>query len=197
MPRALTLGTYSTADMVANHPFSAEARKVLNGHLEVTDSLNRQRILAYCEQLRTSYNTRDIDFIRQVYSDNALIIVGRIVKAGKSPEMSGFNTRVQYSIRTKQAYVERLDKIFKSGKRIDVRFSDFRIMRHPTSPDIYGVTLRQRYSCGSYSDDGYLFLLWDFRNAAAPQIYVRTWQPASTVGNPAEDIIDISDFNLE
>lgn len=196
VPRtALTLSSYSTADMLTGHPFSAEARKVLGGRLEVTDSLNRQRILQYCEQLRTSYNTRDIDFIRQVYSDNALIIVGHIVRAGKSPEMSGFNTRVQYSIRTKQAYVERLNRIFKSGKRINVKFSDFRIMRHPTSPDIYGVTLRQGYTCGSYSDDGYLFLLWDFRNTETPQIYVRTWQPAPAAG--ADDIIDLSDFNLE
>jgi hypothetical protein len=61
---------------------------------------------------------------------------------------------------------------------------------------IYGVTLRQQYKSDRYYDDGYLFLLWDFRNKSMPLIHVRTWQPASTVGGSG-DIINIQDFNLQ
>ncbi|MDE6395045.1 MAG: hypothetical protein K2K77_06860 [Duncaniella sp.] len=187
----------SPRTMLADHPFKVEAQKVLSGRLEETDSVNRHKILSYCEHLRTSYTTRDIDFIRQVFSDNALIIVGHVVRTGESVAAGNYSDKVQYSFRSKKSYLERLAKIFDSGKEIDVRFSGFRIMRHPTVKGIYGVTLRQKYSCGGYSDDGYLFLLWDFRNVSMPQIHVRTWQPSLPIANGDDEVIDISDFNLE
>lgn len=187
----------SPRTMIADHPFRVEAQKVLSGRLEETDSVSRHKILSYCEHLRTSYTTRDIDFIRQVFSDNALIIVGHVVRTGDSVSVADYSDKVRYSIRSKKSYLERLAKIFDSGKEIDVRFSDFRIMRHPTVKGIYGVTLHQKYSCGSYSDDGYLFLLWDFRDMSMPQIHVRTWQPSLTIANGDDEMIDIGDFNLE
>ena len=63
-----------------------------------------------------------------------------------------------------------------------------------------GVSLRQAYRSDLYSDDGYLFLLWDFRNPAMPQIHVRTWQPAFPDGHtplPEDEILDIRNFNLQ
>ncbi len=182
--------------MIGDHPFKKEAMKVISGRLEETDSLCRHRILSYCEHLRSAYTTRDIDFIRQVFSDNALIIVGHIARTQRSEGNSSMNVsdKVRYSVRTKQDYVKRLSRIFASKKEIDVSFADFSIMRHPTVEGIYGVTLRQKYKAGDYADDGYLFLLWDFRDKSMPLIHVRTWQPASAADN--EDLIDLSDFNL-
>lgn len=181
--------------MTGSHPFSAEARKVLSGNLEESDSLSRHRILSYCEHLRTSYTTRDIDFLRQVFSDNALIIVGHTVRTTEATSPKG-TPKVTYSLRSKQEYLSNLTKIFDSGNDIDLRFSGFRIMRHPTMKGIYGVTLRQEYSCGSYSDDGWLFLLWDFRDPSMPLIHVRTWQPSRSLAGE-DDLIDMSDFNLD
>lgn len=184
--------------MVANHPFRLEAVKVLNGHLEESDSLCRRKILSYCEHLRTSYTTKDIDFIRQVFSDDALIIVGHVVKTGDdSGSAIGRNSKVNYYIHSKQEYLARLTRIFKARSEIDVQFSDFRIFRHPTHEGIYGVTLRQKYTTKEYSDDGYLFLLWDFRDPSMPLIHVRTWQPTQPITDGSEELIDISDFNLE
>lgn len=182
--------------MTGSHPFSAEACKVLSGALEESDSLSRRRILSYCEHLRTAYTTRDIDFLRQVFSDNALIIVGHTVRTAEGSGPKG-SPKVTYSLRSKRDYLSNLAKIFDSGKDIDLRFSRFRIMRHPTMEGIYGVTLRQEYSCGGYSDDGWLFLLWDFRNPSMPLLHVRTWQPAKSVGEDEDELIDLSDFNLE
>ncbi len=184
-------------DMTGDHPFKREAIKILSGHLEETDSVSRRKILSYCEHLRTAYTTRDIDFIRQVFSDNALIIVGQVVKTGHSEAAMGVSDKVRYSVRTKQEYLKRLAQIFKTKKQLDVNFSDFTIMRHPTMAGIYGVTLRQQYATDGYSDDGYLFLLWDFRDPAMPLIHVRTWQPASALTPAGDDLIDLGDFNLE
>ncbi len=99
-----------------DNPFRAEARKVMSGRLEETDSISRHRILSYCEHLRTSYTTRDIDFIRQVFSDNALIIVGHTVKTGQKDTSGNGNKKVVYSIRSKKEYIERLEKIFNANK---------------------------------------------------------------------------------
>lgn len=182
----------------ADNPFRLEAAKLLSGRLEETDSTSRHKILSYCEHLRTAYTTRDIDFIRQVFSDNALIIVGHVVTTSDGPgAATSDNGKVVYSIRSKREYVERLSKIFQSGKAVDVGFSEFKIMRHPTMEGIYGVTLRQKYTSGSYADEGYLFLLWDFRNKSMPLIHVRTWQAAAGTGSDPDDIIGIGDFNLE
>lgn len=180
-----------------DNPFRAEAQKVMSGRLEENDSASRHRILSYCEHLRTSYTTRDIDFLRQVFSENALIIVGHTVKTGNKENAGSSSRKVSYGIRSKKEYLERLERIFNSNSKIDVRFSDFKIMRHPTMDCIYGVTLRQKYSCDQYSDDGYLFLLWDFRDASMPLIHVRTWQPTPEIVAGNDEVIEIGDFNLE
>ena len=95
-----------------------------------------------------------------------------------------------------QRLLSALSRAFAANRKIDVQFSDFRILRHPTLDGIYGVRLRQRYTSDRYSDDGWLFLLWDFRNEAIPLIHVRTWQPATDV-HDTDDVISIGDFNLK
>lgn len=177
-------------------PFYNEAAKIVKGKLTETDASHRRQILNYCEHLRTAYTTKDIDFLRQVFSDEALIIVGNVVKESAATAGVGADSRVSYALHTKRDYLSRLAKVFGMNKSVDVKFSDFRIMRHPTKDGIYGVSLRQRYKSDRYADDGWLFLLWDFRNASMPLIHVRTWQPSATVGG-GEGVIDISDFNLE
>lgn len=183
--------------MARSNPFYSEASKVIEGKLPVDDANNRRQILGYCEQLRTAYSSKDIAFIRQVYSEQALIIVGNVVRTRSSESGQLLDEeRVEYNIHAKKDYIERLEKVFKANKKIDCTFSDFHIYRHPTMEGIYGVTLRQRYKSDRYSDDGYLFLLWDFRNLAMPQIHVRTWQPTNALKSP-DDVMSITDFNLK
>ena len=180
-------------------PFYQEAAKVLAGKLDEDDAANRHVILNYCEHLRTAYATKDLDFIRQVFSEKALIVVGHVVKERASANgvrMDQPQDRVQFFVRSKQQYLQHLEQAFRVNSRISVSFSDFHIYRHPTMSGIYGVTLRQAYTSDRYSDDGRLFLLWDFRNPSMPLIHVRVWQPSVAV-HGADDIIGLGDFNLE
>ena len=184
--------------MAKDNPFFAEASKVIAGKLEEKDADNRRMILNYCEHLRTSYNTKDIDFLRQVFSDQALIIVGNVVRSAGKQGATGIegDEKVTFSLKTKKEYLARLEMVFAANKKIDVEFTDFRIMRHPTMEGIYGVSMKQKYTSDRYSDEGYLFILWDFRDKSMPLIHVRTWQPAASV-NDDKEIIGIRDFNLE
>ena len=182
--------------MAQNNPFYKEASKIMQGKLAETDAKRRHTILNYCEHFRTAYTTKDIDFLRQVFCDKALIIVGNVVKPIANDGKCQAESRVTFAIHSKRDYLSRLSKVFAANQKIDVKFSGFRIMRHPTVDGIYGVTLRQQYKSDRYSDDGYLFLLWDFRDKSMPLIHVRTWQPAGTV-HTGDDVINIQDFNLE
>lgn len=182
--------------MAQSNPFYKEASKIMQGKLTETDARRRHTILNYCEHFRTAYTTKDLDFLKQVFSDKALIIVGNVVKPAANDNKCQAEAKVTYAIHSKKDYISRLAKVFTVNQKIDLKFSGFRIMRHPTMDGIYGVTLRQQYKSNRYADDGYLFLLWDFRNPSMPLIHVRTWQPAGTV-HSGDDVISIQDFNLE
>ncbi|MBO6145038.1 MAG: nuclear transport factor 2 family protein [Prevotella sp.] len=167
---------------------------------EVTDIKDRMMILDYVEHFRTSYNQKDLKFLRQVFSDDALIITGKVVKVRKS-EVVPTGNKVIYTTQTKQQYLDNLAKAFKANSYIKVAFDDVAIVEHPTIHGIYGVTVHQKWNTARYSDEGYVFMVWDFRHPDAPQIHVRTWQPEyvdKTHGqrlNP-NDVFTLGDFDL-
>lgn len=103
--------------MAKGSPFYAEAAKILKGHLTETDAASRRQILNYCEHLRTAYTSKDIDFLRQVFSDNALIIVGNVVKTSKETGRVSADSRVSYVLHTKRDYLARLTKVFAATGR--------------------------------------------------------------------------------
>lgn len=189
------------SDRGRNNPFYREAQKVISGQLPEEDAHNRRIILDYMEHFRQSYATRDIDFLEQLFSEDALIIVGKVVK--KAPRQGPrylSSEQVVYNLKSKREYLNRLRAVFKANKQIEVDFKEFNIKKHPTQKGIYGVTVKQHYASDLYSDEGYLFLLWDFRDKTAPQIHVRTWQPGMLDNNtplPEQEIFSIRNFNLE
>lgn len=170
---------------------------VINENLELTDLRRRQMILDYVERFRTAYNQKDIAFLDQVFSDDALIITGRVVKQ-KRQDGFALPDRIEYNKQSKQQYISRLSNVFRNNRRINVTFDEIKVMRHPANVDFYGVTLHQGYTSDRYHDDGYLFLLWDFQNENAPQIHVRTWQPDKINGKklPEDEVFNLSDFDI-
>lgn len=169
---------------------------VIKSNLELTDLRRRQLILDYVEQFRTAYNQKDINFLNQVFSDDALIITGKVIT---TKHAEGFTSqKIQYNKQSKEQYIKNLRGVFQRNSYIKVTFDDIEVMRHPVNPNFYGVTLLQGWTSGRYHDDGYLFLLWDFTNENAPQIHVRTWQPDKIGGKalPKDEVFSLSDFDI-
>ncbi|MFC1552510.1 hypothetical protein ACFL6P_08105 [Candidatus Latescibacterota bacterium] len=144
---------------------------------------NRQIIIKFVEKYRTAYLNRDISTIESIFSDDAVIIVGRIrttknerMKDVRYNPISDGQPDVDYLRFTKQEYLERQKRLFQTNEHIFLGFSSFRITRKNNNPGVYGVEMRQFYNSSIYSDEGHLFLLIDF-NETLPQIYVRAWQP--------------------
>ena len=169
---------------------------VIKSNLELTDLRRRQLILDYVEQFRTAYNQKNINFLNQVFSDDALIITGKVIT---TKHAEGFTSqKIQYNKQSKDQYIRNLRGVFARNSYIKVTFDEIEVMRHPVNPNFYGVTLLQGWTSGRYHDDGYLFLLWDFTNENAPQIHVRTWQPDKIGGKalPKDEVFSLSDFDI-
>ena len=114
---------------------------VIKNNKEITDLRRRQLILDYVEQFRTSYNTKDIKFLQQVFSDDALIITGKVISQKK--DNMKLPDKIVYKKQTKQEYLTNLRRVFANNSYIKVTFDDIKVMRHPVNPNFYGVTLHQ------------------------------------------------------
>lgn len=120
--------TSGRSTMAQSNPFYKEAAKIMQGKLSETDAKRRHTILNYCEHFRTAYTTKDIDFLRQVFSDKALIIGGNVVKTTNDNNKVQAESKVTNAIHSKHDYINRLSKVFATIQKIDVKFSGFRIM---------------------------------------------------------------------
>lgn len=174
--------------------------KVMQNKTEISDIRRRMEILDYVEHFRTAYNMKDMPFLQQVFSDDALIITGRVVKVQKS-DLFPQGNKILYKKQNKQQYLTNLGQAFKAAKYIKVNFDDIKIVAHPTKDNVYGVTLHQQWNTNRYSDEGYVFMIWDFTNEDAPKIHVRTWQPDYIDKDKGQrlnpnDVFSLSDFVL-
>ena len=175
---------------------------VINAQISVKDFHRRQAIIDFVENFRTAYNRKDIDYINNVFSDNALIITGKVVKIDKKKQdltaQSLNNEQIQYQKSTKEEYINNLKKCFKNNSYINLIFDDIEVMRHPKRDDIFGVTLKQHWNSSNYSDVGYLFLMINFEDELNPSIQVRTWQPDKYNGKPLprDEVFSLDMFNI-
>jgi len=157
-------------------------REYIEEGKHANDWNNRQVIVKFVERYRTAFMCRDIDMLDSLFADEAVIIIGRELKKGKTKDsyeyakLNPSQPDIAYLQLTKEQYLRRQRAIFNKEGEILLGFSTFRITRKNDQLGTYGISMRQHYVSSSYADEGYLFLLVDF-NSDLPQIYVRSWQP--------------------
>ena len=152
----------------------------------------RMQLINFMENYKTAYALKRIDYIEKIFSDDALIIMGRVTKINSSPENRYLNNSiVKYNRVSKTQYLKNLKYSFSSNEFINLKLTDNTVKQSGKSSNVYGIQIKQDYFSSSYGDTGYLFLLIDFTDSLAPQIHVRTWQPEK---NPDGSIYGLSDF---
>ncbi len=161
--------------------------KVMGQGSDVTDMRRRMEILKFVEDFRSYYDEKDINALNQIFSEDALIITGVVMKpAPQADRRVSLRPEIKYNKQTKVQYINSLRGIFARNKYIKVKFEDIEIMAHPYKDNFYGVALKQNWKAMNasggirYEDDGYLFLLWEFPENGHPLVHVRTWQPEKT-----------------
>lgn len=166
----------------------------------------REQVMEFMENYKTAYCMRDLDYIRSIFADDAVIIVGNIVrtrsKARTGDDMTislGGQQKIVENRYTKEEYLKRLERCFRNNEFINLRFSknDARWLRkckEKNGKDIFAIEIAQEYNSTTYADEGYLFLLVDMTEPDTPQIKIRTWQPSQT---PIEQLYNEGDFYSE
>ncbi|MDR2813038.1 MAG: LPP20 family lipoprotein [Prevotellaceae bacterium] len=152
---------------------------------------SRVAIIHFIENYKTAYALKRLDYIESIFSDNALIIVGKIVKTCTDAERQIFTSATKLTQYSKEQYVKQLASVFKSNEYVNLKFTDISVKKAGAGGEIYGVQLQQSYFSTSYGDKGYLFLMVDLNKPEEPVIHVRTWQPEK---DPDFGLYDISSF---
>lgn len=170
-----------------------DVEQILQSQGGVTDLAQRREILKWVEDFRCYYNERNINALNEIFSDDALIITGSVVRrqTGLS-DNAHVREDVVYNVQNKKQYIDKLRNIFRTNARVHVDFEHINLAVHGSKNNIYGVKLHQKWRTSRYSDDGWLFLLWDFQDPDHPKIHVRTWQPQEVVDR--DGALGLSDF---
>lgn len=196
--RELTISLNKSGIITGARPaleLQEDVASIMKEGKDVTDLVRRREILKWVEDFRNYYNEKNIESLENIYSDDALIITGSVVNKKKITDTGvQIISQVKYSEQSKPQYIKKLKNIFKNNRYIDVKFEKITVVNHNTKPNIYGVTLKQTWKTSSYSDEGWLFLLWDFDDPEHPQIHVRTWQPDEVIAK--DGIFTLDDFFL-
>lgn len=160
----------------------AAVNDVLVKHKDDWNETARMSIIQFLENYKTAFALKRIDYIRSIFDDDAIIIVGKVTKKTDASDASNLqykdNVYVQKTRLSKTQYINNLERCFAGNEYVNIRFASNDIVRagDPNAGELYGIQIKQDYYSSNYGDTGYLFLLVDLNDQDAPVIKVRTWQ---------------------
>ena len=156
---------------------------------------SRLLLMRFLQDYQTAYALKRADYLDDVFSDDALIVVGTELK--RVPDLENkihLTNQKQYRLvqKTKAEFIAGLRRVFASAEFVNLQFVDNQILK-VANKEIYGIQIKQIYTSNNYADEGYLFLVVDLRNPESPVIHVRTWQPDK---DPEFGLFDLSKFSI-
>lgn len=173
-------------------PFNTHALSTIELTDDSIDTNNRMVIRNYIEKAVVAHSKRSKKYLAEFWSAS----IPETSQIGCDKWRCGFN------MPHKRTYWDlTLRNAFKKDKYIKLSPKETSIVLHPQIKWIYGVTLHLEIKGKQYSDEGYMFMVWDFRNSETPQILIRTWQPefvdkAKGQRLTPNDVFTLGDFDL-
>ena len=156
----------------------------------------KYQLIRFMENYKTAYCMKRVDYIESIFANNALIIVGRVLKEAEPIDnlyLDLGTDNVQYVRYNKESYINHLRANFARNEFVNIHFEDNQVLRKSGEDKVYGIQIAQHYYSSTYADFGYLFLMIDLNDTLNPKIYVRTWQPQK---NPDGSIFGLADFHF-
>lgn len=157
--------------------FALEERSLTNimGETDI-DEVARLALINFMENYKTAFAFQNWDYIESIFSDDAIIITGRVIR--RLETMADGHQRIvnDYKLtrQSKKSYINRLRSTQKEW--INIKFGSTLVERSHQD-DLYGLSMCQDYYSNNYGDHGYLFLMIDNTNPEQPLIRIRAWQP--------------------
>mgnify|MGYP003289466576 CR=1 FL=1 len=179
---AFALDDIAIKDIMSNKTWSEKARMV---------------IIEFLENYKTAFALERKDYIKTIFADDAVIIVGKIVKRAPKyvSEGNSFGNMSQSEVRktqyNKAEYLKHLEMTFDSKEFINIRFSSNTVEK-AGGTEVYGLQIKQDYFSNNYGDTGYLYLMVDINDPSKPLIRIRTWQPVPDYNvDPVDGLYDL------
>lgn len=141
------------------------------------DDYRKAVLINFLESYKTAFALKRLDYISSIFSDDALIIVGQVVKPIALENQILGSEQVIYHRYTKGEYLKKVKLSFESKDYINVKFANLDIYKMGKGDNIFCIQIKQDYCSSNYGDTGYLCLLLDLGDPQKPIIHVRTWQP--------------------
>ena len=173
---------------------------------EQKDARRRAFIDDFLATYEAAYEKKEIEYIKNFFSDDALIITEtKKLKPTGSKETipSTRKTRpYQTVVENRVEYIGRLQRIFNANISIKLSIAGKRVRQHAKYPEIYGVNFTQIWKDQNGGDNlesqmpGFIFLMIDFKHGEqTPVIHVRTWQPKDNI-EKEQDKYFLRDFMI-
>ena len=173
---------------------------------EQKDARRRAFIDDFLATYEAAYEKKEIEYIKNFFSDDALIITEtKKLKPTGSKETipSTRKTRpYQTVVENRVEYIGRLQRIFDANISIKLSIAGKRIRQHAKYPEIYGVNFTQIWKDQNGGDNlesqmpGFIFVMIDFKHGEqTPVIHVRTWQPKDNI-EKEQDKYFLRDFMI-
>lgn len=159
----------------------------------------KKEVTHFMELYKTAYCLKDDSFVENVFTEDALIIVGNVINKDPEYSMEGIleqlgDQKVKYIRLSKDQYLTRLREQFDRKEFINLHFEDCTLKKLSNMNDkVFGIQISQYYYSDNYADQGYLFLLFNLTEPDKPRITVRSWQPEKFEDGT---IVGIGDFRF-
>lgn len=173
---------------------------------EQKDTRRRAFIDDFLATYEAAYEKKEIEYIKNFFSDDALIITEtKKLKPTGSKETipSTRKTRpYQTVVENRIEYIGRLQRIFDANISIKLSIAGKKIRQHAKYSEIYGVNFTQIWKDQNGGNNlesqmpGFVFLMIDFKHGEqTPVIHVRTWQPKDNI-EKEQDKYFLRDFMI-
>jgi hypothetical protein len=156
----------NTVDEITNMSLYSEGAKMI--------------IINFLENYKTAFALKRIEYLSSIFSEDALIITGRVVKSVNVENQIGLRNQnhIVYNRQTKGEYIENLRNSFARKEYVNLSFSDLKVTKMGKgNREVFCMEIKQDYFSSNYGDSGYLLLVVDVNDYQHPIIHVRTWQP--------------------
>lgn len=202
-PNKYLVFTFNRNVLIVNVRFSLPKHnylELIDEGISIQDTDKRKIIVEFLENFGSAYSKKDVEFLENVFSNDALIIVGSVTY--RKPEFNDMAKTINiqsekivtYRQYNKIDYLNKLRTyVFPSNKYIDIKFEDIQINKHRKIDNVFGVKLKQHWKAEKYEDEGFLFLTIYFWEEINPLILVRVWQDIDFSGDYD---ISIYDFDI-
>ena len=147
---------------------------VTTGTGGIMETWQRWEILKLVEDLSSYYSERNLDAIEKFLSDDGLILKGSeivVVRQLIDTLIYVPTQKVRYRKSDKSNYLRNLRTLFATAKKLNIEFANISVMKHGAKPNIFGLSILQKFNSAEFKDEIWLFLLLDFNDSECVKIY--------------------------